>query len=370
MLSAQYVVAHYLTGRRLPEARAAALLRYFEQQQDDHGTYGLHPHAEPSLFVSTLVYVACRILGVPPESPLLAGCRRLLAQEPAGALRLPTWGRVWLALLGVYPWEGLHAMPVWVFRLPTSLPMHPSRWYCHTRLIYLGVSLLRTEQPAMPPNALTRALRAELYPGHDYARLDFAGRRSDVTPLDRVQDEHPLLGWAYRGLDWAETLERRGRGARWVRRWSESTCAQLREQIRFELRSSAYMGVSPVSGLLGALALYFHTPRDPYVERVFSTLERWVFDDPSAGARVTGARSQTWDTAFALRALYAAKGAGAGVSQVALEATRASLQAQQILEAAEAPERYADFGRSDPRGGFCFSTRDHGWPVSDCTACL
>jgi lanosterol synthase len=244
MLTAQYVIAHVLTGRAIPEARRRSLLRYFERSRGEHGLYGLHDHAGPSLFVSTLVYVAARCLGAPASTPWLAPCRKLFAEHDV--LTIPTWGRVWLALLDVYAWEGVHPMPVWVWALPRALPVHPGRLYCHTRMIYLGVSLLRSEEPQPGAGALTRELRAELYPGRDYASLPFAAMRSEVSPLDRVASEHPVLRAAYRAFALSERVTKPHHFA--------TLRAQLREHVRFELRSSDHLGLSPVSGLLGALA--------------------------------------------------------------------------------------------------------------------
>lgn len=355
MLTAQYVIAHRLTQRDIPEARRRALLRYFERSRGEHGLHGLHDHAGPSLFVSTLVYVAARCLGAGPDTRWLAPYRALFAQH--GVLTIPTWGRVWLALLDVYAWEGVHPMPVWMWALPRALPLHPGRFYCHTRMIYLCVSLLRSEQPQPGAGSLTRALRDELYPGREYASLPFAAMRSEVSALDRVSPEHPVLRAGYGLFALAERVSK-PTSFRALR-------AQLREQVRFELRASDHLGLSPVSGLLGALALHQSNPRDPDVERVFTALERWVFEDEADGARITGARSLTWDTAFALRALHAARRAGGPVSDRDLDSARAALVAQQIRSSLRG---HAANHRSDPRGGFCFSTREHGWPVSDCTA--
>lgn len=354
MLSAQYVIAHHVTGRSIPAARRQQLLRYFERSQSANGLYGLHDHAGPSLFVTTLVYVAARCLGAPADTPWLKGARRLFAEHDV--LSIPTWGRVWLALLGVYGWEGVHPMPVWVWALPRALPMHPSRYYCHTRMIYLGVSLLRSERPVASETPLALALRTELYPGRRYAEFPFARMRSEVSALDRVAPEHPLLALGYRAFALSE---------RFTSQESFGPLrARLREHVRFELRASNHLGVSPVSGLLGALALALTVPTDPDVERVFAQLERWVFDDED-GARVTGARSETWDTAFALRALHACRAAGLSLPDDALRDAHHALARQQILTHLRG---HAAHFRADPAGGFCFSTRDHGWPVSDCTA--
>ncbi|MBC7171241.1 MAG: hypothetical protein H5U40_02380 [Polyangiaceae bacterium] len=118
------------------------------------------------------------------------------------------------------------------------------------------------------------------------------------------------------------------------------------------------MALSPVSGLLGILALHLGDPNDPAIEPALAALEAWAFDDEQGGYRLTGARSQTWDTAFALSALVAARHAPP-------KGAVRYLADQQI----PAPfPRYEWADRLDPTGGFCFAHREHGWPVSDCTA--
>jgi lanosterol synthase len=118
-----------------------------------------------------------------------------------------------------------------------------------------------------------------------------------------------------------------------------------------------------VSGLLGILALHVADPADPEIDAGLSALEAWAFEDEAEGFRITGARSQTWDTAFALEALAAASPETRGDPRID-EALR-FLAAQQIQAPFEG-HRWAY--RVDPSGGFCFAHVGHGWPVSDCTA--
>src|SRR5690606_31549792 len=57
MLAAQYVMGWHAMGRSLSPERRAAVLRHFERTRLADGTWGLHEHSEPYLFVTTLVYV-------------------------------------------------------------------------------------------------------------------------------------------------------------------------------------------------------------------------------------------------------------------------------------------------------------------------
>ena len=63
MLTAQYVLLHHLVGRSLAPARRRLILRHFARTRLPRGCWGLHEHSQPYLFVTTLVYVAARLLG-------------------------------------------------------------------------------------------------------------------------------------------------------------------------------------------------------------------------------------------------------------------------------------------------------------------
>jgi lanosterol synthase len=92
-------------------------------------------------------------------------------------------------------------------------------------------------------------------------------------------------------------------------------------------------------------------------------VEYWQWRDTDEGVRYNGARSQTWDTAFALQAAVAA-GAGDGFTP-ALARAASYLQANQLRTELE---NGAAFDRDPRLGGFCFSDARHSWPVSDTTA--
>ncbi|HEU4407521.1 MAG TPA: hypothetical protein VFS43_19805 [Polyangiaceae bacterium] len=129
------------------------------------------------------------------------------------------------------------------------------------------------------------------------------------------------------------------------------------------MRATNHTCLSPVSGLLGILALWVNDPVDPDVRLAVGRLEGWIWEDDVDGARVAGARSATWDTAFATQALAAA----APHVDVRESLRRAGrfLNSQQIRERLNGAEQH---DRLNPVGGYCFAGVWHGWPVSDCTA--
>ena len=157
------------------------ILRQFEHTQLEGGVWGLHEHSEPYLFVTALVYVAARILGVNPEDELLKRAGNFLRQEDV--LSIPSWGKFWLALLNLYEWKGLNPVLPELWMLPTGMPIHPSNWYCHTRLIYMAMAAIYSHQYKFPETQLTRSLRQELYPS-GYANVRFKVGRNRLRKGD------------------------------------------------------------------------------------------------------------------------------------------------------------------------------------------
>src|SRR5207302_6866362 len=72
MITAQYVIARRILGRAVDAPTRQGIIRYFESVRAGAG-WGLHPESQPYVFVTTLVYVALRLLGVRPEEPLVRG---------------------------------------------------------------------------------------------------------------------------------------------------------------------------------------------------------------------------------------------------------------------------------------------------------
>ena len=72
--------------------------------------------------------------------------------------------------------------------------------------------------------------------------------------------------------------------------------------------------------------------------------------------------SELWDTAFALQAI-AATGRTDQIRSTVERAYR-YLDDNQVREDVPKKEKYF---RHASKGGWPFSTRDHGWPISDCT---
>jgi lanosterol synthase len=351
MITAQYVLTQRLVGRDIPADRARGIQHYLLTARAADGAWGLHPEASGSVFVTALAYVALRLLGLDRDEPALETARQWLHAQPGGVPAIPTWGKFWLALLDLYDWRGVNPTPPELFLLPRWLPFHPSRWYCHTRAIYVALACLHGRAPATPLD-LRDELRQELYET-PWSALDFAGHAGVVSPVDA----HAAPGRLLRAL---QALLRRCPTPAGLRRRGLVEC---RRRLAEEQRASAYQALSPVSGLLACVALHAADPAHPDLAPSLDGVEAWRWED-SDGIRYAGARSNAWDTAFTIRALTTAavtRAAAAGALPRGYAFLR-DTQMQTELTDPRAQDRDAILG------GWCFSDGAHRWPVSDCAA--
>lgn len=364
MILSQHIITRHLIGRTesLDDKTRAQMIQHYRVTRTRQGGWGMHGESDAYVYFTTLAYVALRLLGVSPDDPLCADARRWLQAQPDGVLRIPTWGKLWLAMCDLYDYAGVNPFPPEMFLLPRSVPLSPFTFYCHTRYIYLGVAYLYGRRFRGNLGAMRDVLRRELYvqPYHD---INFRAHRHAIAATDLYVPPTRVLRLAYDVLYAYEQ-----RPSRLLRARALDFCF---DRLLFEQRASRYQGLSPVNSLLNTLALYDRDPQHPALADSLAGQEAWRWEDKEEGLRYAGARSQTWDTAFALQTLRAVAKAGIGdaaARDVLDRATQrghdylASLQLQEPLDGGPLEERQSIVG------GWCFSDGVHRWPVSDCTA--
>jgi squalene/oxidosqualene cyclase-like protein len=363
MILAQYIIVTHIVGRAGFECppdppTRAAMIRYFQQTRTPEGGWGLHPESGPYVYFTALAYVALRLLGVDPEDSLTAPARRWLRAQPEGVLGIPSWGKFWLTMIGLYDYTGVNPFPPEVFLLPRWLPVRLDNLYCHTRNIYQAIAYLYGHRFRADLGPLGDELREELYGGPVEPAV-FAAHREVLAGTDVYVYPSPVLRRAYRAMVGFERIH--------PRRLRQRALEHCLNRIRDEQRVTNHQGLSPVNALLNCLALFAHDPNDPELAAGLAGVEYWRWSDAEYGIRYAGARSHSWDTAFALEALLGGIGAeDIGVEGVgALRRGYAYLRDAQMIDELPVP---VPAGRAAIRGGWCFSDGGHRWPVSDCAA--
>ena len=271
-----------------------------------------------------------------------------------GPLTAAPWGKFTLALVGLYSWEGLNPITPELWLLPESAPFHPSRLWCHCRMVYLPMSYFYGKRQSTPEDAMTKALREELY-AETYDAIDWERHRNRCAPSDTYVE----LTWlAKKAFDGLLKYEKKPSG-----RLRQNAIAHVLKQIQYEDENTEYVCLGPINKLLNALVWHFEQPRGEQLKRHIDRMPDYLYHAED-GVKMNGYNnSELWDTAFAVQAIMAT-----GRQQEALpmlEKAHHYIEANQVLE--DVPNPKLSY-RHASKGGWPFSTRDHGWPISDCTS--
>jgi beta-amyrin synthase len=158
----------YITGHLdsvFPREHRKEILRYIYYHQNEDGGWGLHIEGHSTMFCTALNYICMRILGEGPDGGQDNACARARKwiREHGGVTYIPSWGKTWLSILGVFDWLGSNPMPPEFWILPSFLPMHPAKMWCYCRLVYMPMSYLYGKRFVGPITPLILQLREELH---------------------------------------------------------------------------------------------------------------------------------------------------------------------------------------------------------------
>ena len=357
------VIACYTTGvldTVFSPAHKKEVIRYLANHQNEDGGYGLHIEGTSTMFGTALTYVTLRLLGMGPDDPVVSNARSWIHSR-GGAQSITSWGKLWLAVLGVYSWDGLNPMPPEMWLLPYSAwtgigLVHPGRFWCHCRMVYLPMSYIYGSRATAKPSPLTTALREELYTV-PYEQIHWDSCRNLCAKED-LYYPHP---WVQDVLWWALTKTERFLLGSKLRGWALAECMRL---IHYEDENTRYIDIGPVNKVLNMLCCWFENPDSEEYRRHIPRLHDylWVAED---GMKMQGYNgSQLWDTAFAIQAIVET-GLAPEFSRC-MQSAAEFIKATQVVEEAQQP--LAKYYRHISKGAWPFSTRDHGWPISDCSS--
>jgi len=344
--------------------RKREMVRYLKNQQNPDGGYGLHIEGHSTMFGTVLTYVSMRLLGMDADDTECVRARKWILIH-GGATMIPSWGKFWLSVLGVFEWDGLNPVPPEVWLLPYSGKtgigyMHPGRFWCHCRMVYLPMSYIYGARIVGKITPLVKKMREELFL-NPYEKVDWNKARNECAKED-LYYPHPVvqdaLWWTLYKL---ENLLLPNRPLAFLRR---KALKETLRHITYEDENTRYVCIGPVNKVMNMLCRWHEDPKGDafklHATRIPDYL--WVAED---GMKMQGYNgSQLWDTTFAIQAIFAT-----GMEQKVDQCVRKAanyLEATQVRE--DCPGPLVEYYRHISKGAWPFSTRDHGWPISDCSS--
>ncbi|XP_047308001.1 dammarenediol II synthase-like [Impatiens glandulifera] len=336
------------------------MIRYLYNHQNKDGGWGFYITGHSTMMGSVLNYIMLRLLGVGPDGGNGAMTRgRQWILDHGGATGIPSWGKTYLAVLGVYDWEGCNPMPPEFWLFPSFFPYHPAKMWCYCRTTYMPMSYLYGRKYHGPITELIESIREEIYTV-PYKEVVWHKVRHYCCEEDLYYPHTSL-----QDLLW-DTLHYIGEPI--INRWPfnkirERSLKKVMKYLKYEAETSRYMTIGCVSKSLQMMCWWAENPNGEefkyHLARVPDFL--WMAED---GMKMTSFGSQLWDCVFATRAILA--------SNMVEEYGDTLKKAHFYIKEAQIKDNptgdYKSMYRHFTKGAWTFSDQDHGWTVSDCTA--
>ncbi|CAN1813897.1 Beta-amyrin synthase [Linum perenne] len=360
------VICLYITGDLhsvLSAEHRKEILRYIYNHQNEDGGWGLHIEGRSTMFCTALSYVCMRILGEGPDGGRENSCGRARdwILDHGGVTYMPSWGKTWLSVFGLYEWSGANPMPPEFWLLPRFLPMNPGKIWCYCRSVYMPMSYLYGKRFVATITPLVRQLRQELHT-QPYEEINWKKTRHLCCQED-LYYPHPMI----QDLIWdgsyvlVEPLLTRWPFNKLVRK---KALEVTMKHIHYEDECSRYITSGCVVKALCMLACWVEDPNGDSYQKHLARIPDylWVAED---GMKMQTFGSQQWDTSFAIQALLAC---GMNVDETGdvLRKGHEFIKSSQVKD-----DPHGDFKsmyRHISKGSWTFSDQDHGWQVSDSTA--
>ncbi|KAL6603533.1 hypothetical protein ACP70R_043894 [Stipagrostis hirtigluma subsp. patula] len=358
-----FIIALYVTGSIntvITSEHRREILRYIYNHQNKDGGWGTQVLGPSSMFGSCLNYATLRLLGevLDSENEALAKGRAWILSH-GSATAIPQWGKIWLSILGVYDWSGNNPVIPELWLVPYFLPIHPGRFWCFCRLVYMPMAFLYGKKFVGPITTTILALREELY-SIPYENIDWKKACASCAKDDLRYPRSQLQSFVSASLNkFVEPMLHC-----WpVNKLRERALSNLMEHIHYEDETTNYIGICPINKALNMICCWVENPNSSsfkrHLPRIYDYL--WLAEDGMTAQVYDGC--QSWETSFIVQAFCSTDLVNEFSST--LERAYEFIKKSQILEN---HPNYQTYYRHRSKGSWSLSSVDNGWSVSDCTA--
>jgi squalene-hopene/tetraprenyl-beta-curcumene cyclase len=342
-ITAEHVFMLHALGLATADLRRRLASELLATQRDD-GSWANWYSGPADLSTTAEGYYALRLCGVPADDPRMARAREVV-RSLGGVNRARFFTKLWLAVLGRYPWSALPVLPPEMILLPPRAPLSPYRFACWARGTFVALMVVLSRNPTFPQAV-----------GLDELFLEPPG--SGPSPQPKTPGR--WTPWLTRAMGIARWYNRRP--VRSLRRLSEARVARWicdRQEA-----DGSWGGIQPpwVYSIIALHALGF--PLDhPVIARGLAGFDDTFALHPDGGERlrIQACLSPIWDTCLAAVALA---DAGAAPGDPALAGACDWLLSKEVT-------RYGDWYEIPRRGrpgGWSFEFANEWYPDTDDTA--
>jgi squalene-hopene/tetraprenyl-beta-curcumene cyclase len=310
--------------------------RWIRSRQRDDGSWATFYGGPADLSTTAEAYLGLRLAGDGPEEEHMRRAASFV-RSAGGVERSRVFTRMWLSLLGLWPWSEVPMLPPEQILLPARAPLSIYSFGCWARQTVVALSIVSALRPACEAPFAIDELRSGAPSGPDagdawsrfFIRLDRALHRYERRPIGRLRRK---------ALREAE---------RWV--------------VERQEADGSWGGIQPpwVWSIIAMRALG-RSLDHPVIEKALSGLDRFTIPD-EAGRRIEACQSPVWDTGLAVLALL---DAGMTAADEAIDGAARWLTGREVRVRGDWSVRRP---KLEP-GGFPFEFANNGYPDVDDTA--
>lgn len=344
-MEAEFLMLNYFM--EVPDtSKWPKLANYILKQQREDGSWGQYYGAPGDVSTSVECYFALKLAGIQAGTPAMQKAKEFILGK-GGVPKTRVFTKIWLALLGQWPWEGVPALLPELTLLPSWFPMNLYDFSSWARATVVPIMILMTQKPvrAVPGSAEI----AELFPNREDRKQYYLKRPSG------------LLNWRTffwgldRGLRLYEAMPLKP-GRKYAIHRAKEWILERQEA------DGSWGGIQPpwVYALM-ALKTLGHALDDPYVAKGLKGFEAFAIEDEDT-LTVQACVSPVWDTCLTMIAL---QDSGASQGHPALQRAAEWLLKMEIRKRGDWAVRVKD--DVEP-SGWAFEFDNDWYPDVDDTA--
>ncbi|XP_008681131.1 achilleol B synthase isoform X1 [Zea mays] len=336
------------------------ICRYIYNMQNEDGGWGTHTLGPSSMFGTCVNYATLRILGevLDGENDALSKGRSWILSH-GSATAAPQWAKIYLSMIGVYDWAGNNAIIPELWMLPHFLPIHPGRFWCFCRMVYMPMAYIYGKKFVGPITTTILEIRNELY-NIPYNKINWNKACNSCAKEDLIYEPSWLQSIAMAYLNkFIEPLSNL-----WpMNKLRERAMSDLMEHIHYEDETSNYVGLCPINKALNMICCWIEKPNSnefrQHLPRIHDFL--WLGEDGMKSKVYVGCHS--WETALIVQAFCST-----GLTE---EFCSTLQKAHQFLKNAQVIKNipdYKSYYRERTKGSWTLSNGENFWPIADTTA--
>jgi squalene-hopene/tetraprenyl-beta-curcumene cyclase len=161
ILESEYLIYLHVIDR-LDTNTLCKCANYIRTKLLPTGGVSIYPTGPMEISATVKAYLALKLAGDGIESPHMKLMREQILAA-GGITKCNTWTKIYLAMVGAYPWDGCPAIPPEMMFLPKWFPFSIYNMSAWSRAMFVPLSIIRSREPVKPLPAHCQL--NELWPG-------------------------------------------------------------------------------------------------------------------------------------------------------------------------------------------------------------